>query len=71
MNVSSAPNKTLKIFVKFAFNAGARLAPKATAGVLLQHDIGLESPKTSLPAAVFCSILSELREELLQTGTIG
>lgn len=58
------------IRAKFAFNEGARLALKATKGLLLQHDIGLESPTTSLPAAAFCRILSELREELLQTGAI-
>ena len=55
---------------KFAFNEGARLALKATAGLVLQHDIGPDSPVTSLPAAVFCRILTELREELLRTGTI-
>lgn len=58
------------IRAKFAFNEGARLALKATAGLVLQHDIGPELPTTSLPAAVFCRILAELRDELLQAGTI-
>jgi predicted NAD-dependent protein-ADP-ribosyltransferase YbiA (DUF1768 family) len=58
------------IRAKFAFNEGARLALKATVGLVLKHEIGPESPTTSLPAAVFCRTLSELRDELLQTGTI-
>jgi hypothetical protein len=58
------------IRAKFAFNEGARLALKATEGLMLQHDIGPESPSTSLPASVFCRILSELRDELVQTGIV-
>lgn len=39
----------------------------STSGLDLVHDTGrAESPTTSLPATIFCRILSDLREELLR-----
>ena len=59
------------IRAKFHYNQGAQLALRATEGMELKHDIGFESPTTSLPAAVFCRILADLRDELLTTGKIA
>ena len=59
------------IRAKFNQNAGLRLALGASAGLTIIHDVGPESPTTSLPATVFCRILVELRDELLATGTIA
>lgn len=58
------------IRAKLFFNEGTRLALRATDGLKLVHDLGPESPNTSLPSAVFCHILTELRDELLRTGSI-
>ncbi|MVT64493.1 hypothetical protein GPL21_05125 [Bradyrhizobium pachyrhizi] len=46
---------------------GLRAALKSTAGMTLIHEpgTGAESPTTSLPATVFCRILTQLRSELL------
>ncbi len=46
---------------KFAQNNGAARALAATVGYTLTHEIGPESPKTSLPKEVFCKILTDLR----------
>jgi len=49
---------------------GLQEALKSTGDAALIHDTGAaESPMTSLPAAVFCRILSEIRAELL-VGTL-
>ncbi|MGB6103119.1 MAG: hypothetical protein WBF88_04640 [Pusillimonas sp.] len=47
-------------------SVGLRAILLATHGLTLIHDTGHgpDSPKTSLPAAVFCRILTELRDEL-------
>lgn len=58
------------IRAKFQCNRGAQLALQATRGLKLIHDLGPESPTTSLPGTVFCRILDELREELLQSGGV-
>lgn len=52
------------IRAKFQHNEGARLALSATQGLELIHNVGVESPFTSLPATTFCKILTEIREEL-------
>ncbi|AUC97805.1 hypothetical protein CWS35_28845 [Bradyrhizobium sp. SK17] len=46
---------------------GLRAALESTAGTTLVHApaAGVESPATSLPALVFCRILTQLRSELL------
>ena len=49
------------IRAKFACNLGALMALQATRGLILIHDVGPESPYTSLPASVFCEILTEIR----------
>ena len=59
------------IRAKFVHNQGAQLALRATQGIVLKHDVGPESPTTSLPAVVFCRILTELRDELLTTGRLA
>lgn len=59
------------IRAKFHANPGFQLALRASAGLEIIHDVGPESPATSLPARVFCRILTELREELLRTGRIS
>ncbi|HUH87535.1 MAG TPA: hypothetical protein VL003_05720 [Pusillimonas sp.] len=48
-------------------NAGLAQVLMSTAGSTLIHRVGNEpeSPLTSLPATVFCRILTELRDELL------
>lgn len=51
------------IRAKFAQNPGAMAALVATRGLTLVHDLGHpESPTTSLPAAVFCGILTRIRD---------
>ena len=59
------------IRAKFYYNQGAQLALRATEGMELKHDIGPELPTTSLPASVFCRILTDLRDELLRTGKLA
>ena len=59
------------IRAKFSFNEGLQIAMRATEGMRLVHELDPESPTTSLPATVFCRILTDLRQELLQTGTIA
>jgi len=59
------------IRAKFFHNHGAQLALRATEGIVLKHDVGPEAPTTSLPATVFCRILTELRAELLATGRLA
>jgi len=57
---------------KAAQNGGVRLALRACAGLVFRHDIGEPiPPTTSLPADVYCRILTELRDELLRTGSVA
>jgi len=50
---------------------GLQEALKSTADARLIHDTGCaESPTTSLPASVFCRILTDIRAELL-AGAVG
>lgn len=45
---------------------GLQEALKSTGNATLIHETGVaESPMTSLPASVFCRILTEIRAELL------
>lgn len=54
------------IRAKFEQNPEALKALTATKGMTLTHDLGHpESPNTSLPATVFCDILTRIREEHL------
>lgn len=46
---------------KFHCNEGARVALKSTGTDILTHDVGPESPQTSLPAEIFCRMLTEIR----------
>lgn len=56
------------IRAKFGQNEKAMKALLATEEMTLTHDLGHpESPKTSLPAKVFCDILTRIREEAVQT----
>jgi predicted NAD-dependent protein-ADP-ribosyltransferase YbiA (DUF1768 family) len=51
------------IRAKFEQNPEAMTALRATAGLTLVHDLGRpESPTTSLPATVFCAILTMIRD---------
>lgn len=59
------------IRAKFFCNGGLQIALRATEELRLIHDLGHESPTTSLPASVFCQILTSLRTELLLTGKIA
>lgn len=59
------------IRAKFYCNTGLWGAMEATRGMRLVHELGPESPTTSLPAEVFCRILTHIRDELLGTGTIA
>ena len=54
-------------------SAGLRQVLIATDGYTLIHDTGHgpDSPTTSLPATVFCKILTELRSELLANQRIA
>ncbi len=55
------------IRTKFNQNPEAMKALLATKGLTLTHDLGPpENPHTSLPAKVFCDILTRIREEHLQ-----
>lgn len=51
----------MAIEAKFAQNHGAARALATTVGYTLIHEVGPESPKTSLPKEVFCKILTDLR----------
>jgi predicted NAD-dependent protein-ADP-ribosyltransferase YbiA (DUF1768 family) len=52
---------------RIAQSVGLQEALRSTADATLIHDTGsgAESPTTSLPASVFCRILTEIRSELL------
>ena len=51
------------IIAKFEQNPSAMNALLATEGEEITHDLGKpEDPNTSLPAALFCKILTEIRE---------
>lgn len=53
------------IRAKFQQNKEAMQALLATQGLELIHDLGEpESPNTSLPAKIFCEILTKIREEI-------
>lgn len=55
------------IRAKFEQNKKAMKALLATEEMELTHDLGYpESPKTSLPARVFCDILTRIREEAIR-----
>ncbi len=57
------------IRAKFDQNQGAMKALLATKGMELTHDFDKpESPTTSLPAKVFCEILTKIREENIQAS---
>jgi len=49
---------------KFLQNKGAAMSLACTKGMVLTHEVGSESPKTSLPSKVFCKILTEIRKSL-------
>ncbi len=52
------------IRAKFEQNEEAMKALLATTGMTLTHDLGYpDPPNTSLPATVFCAILTRIREE--------
>ena len=54
------------IRAKFEQNSESMNALLATEGMTLTHDLGYpDPPKTSLPARVFCDILTRIREETL------
>jgi predicted NAD-dependent protein-ADP-ribosyltransferase YbiA (DUF1768 family) len=52
---------------RIAQSLGLQEALRSTADATLTHDTGAgaDSPTTSLPASVFCRILTEIRSELL------
>jgi predicted NAD-dependent protein-ADP-ribosyltransferase YbiA (DUF1768 family) len=52
------------IAAKFHCNSGARFALASTGNAKLVHNVGPESPHTSLPADIFCKILTDLRSQL-------
>ncbi len=55
------------IRAKFGQSSVAMIALQTTAGMVLTHDLGHpENPNTCLPAAVFCDILTRIREEATQ-----
>ena len=55
------------IRAKFEQNDGAMEALLATGGLVLMHDLGRpDSPNTSLPAKIFCDILTRIREEAVK-----
>lgn len=59
------------IRAKFEQNKGAIEALLETVGMILAHDLGHpESPHTSLPAKVFCDILTKIRKENLEKVAI-
>lgn len=59
------------IRAKFEQNKGAMEALLETVGMTLTHNLGHpESPHTSLPAKVFCEILTRIRKENLEKVTI-
>ena len=71
---SSAHHKLIEraIRAKFQQNPSAMLALLCTAGEEITHDLGKpENPNTSLPAKVFCDILTRIREEELGKRKFG
>ena len=55
------------IRARIAQSPGLQAALLSTAGMTLVHDTGQpEAPTTSLPASVFCRILTDVRNELLE-----
>lgn len=57
------------IRAKFEQNKSAMNTLLATEGMILTHDLGRpEPPNTSLPAQVFCDILTRIREEAITHG---
>lgn len=71
---SSAHHKLIEkaIRAKFQQNPSAMLALVCTAGEEVTHDLGKpENPNTSLPAKVFCEILTRIREEELGKRRFG
>ncbi len=50
------------IRARFLHNQGAFMALLKTKGMRLVHEVGPESVHTSLPAKVFCRILTEIRD---------
>lgn len=68
LEYGSAQHHTLigrAIRARLVQNAGLAAVLVSTVGSKLVHDTGeTESPTTSLPAAVFCRILEQVRQEL-------
>jgi len=60
------------IRARIAQNQGLARVMESTRGQVLTHSTGSEPepPTTSLPAAVFCRILNEIRNELLADGKV-
>lgn len=60
------------IRARIAQNAGLAQALASTAGKTVVHITGHEpeSPNTSLPAVVFCRIITQVRDELLTQGKV-
>lgn len=60
------------IRARIAQNSGLAQVLASTAGSTVVHRVGNEpeSPTTSLPAVVFCRILTEIRDELLADGQV-
>lgn len=57
------------IRAKFEQNKTALDALLATEGMTLTHDLGYpDPPNTSLPARVFCEILTKIRNEAISNG---
>jgi len=55
------------IRAKFEQNDDAMEVLLATDGLILTHDLGRpDSPNTSLPAKIFCDILTRIREEAVK-----
>lgn len=55
------------IRAKFEQNSDAMKALLATEGTVLTHSLGYpDPPNTSLPASIFCNILTRIREEAIQ-----
>ncbi len=52
------------IKAKFYQNDGAMMTLMCTKEMVLTHEVGSESPQTSLPSKVFCKILTEIRDSL-------
>ena len=60
------------IRARIAQNSGLAQVLASTGGATLVHNTGEpESPTTSLPAVVFCRILTQMRDELHSDGKIS